>query len=521
MRRIYGMRGLRRNWDRWSWCGAMAPRMATGLLAVVVAACGGLRPMGHAAVAPEAPSGRMVPTATLPAPSSTRDSVGEVGATARAPAVSATSDSARRDVSPTEVLAEATKVFGGPPPAMGTDSAPRGPNWDIDVRSYETHDRVEFFVRIFSGRAKDDFAASLRRQSRYGAMIRQRLRAGGLPEDMIFLALIESWYDPHAYSSAAAVGMWQFMTRTARGSGMRVDWWIDERRDPVRSTEGAVRYLKGLRDQFDGSLYLAAAAYNGGDGRVSRGLALYADDMKGVQGEDRFFSLSDTKYLRPQTRDYVPKLIAAALIGKEPERYGITVDSLPPFAYDSITVAPLTSMAAIASVVGASAADLKDLNPHILRGMAPPRDSLLVRVPLGTAALADRLVELSDVERLGVKRVESKKGESMASMAKKAGISARQLGWYNPKVDRLKSGNLRAGQMILVPTRATVAAAFDVPDPSIERFPKRPTPTPKGKAAKKPSAKTPAAKKAPVKKPAAKKAPTKKPAAKKIPSKKP
>jgi hypothetical protein len=109
----------------------------------------------------------------------------------------------------------------------------------------------------------------------------------------------------------------------------------------------------------------------------------------------------------------------------------------------------------------------------------------------------------------------------MASMAKKAGISARQLGWYNPKVDRLKSGNLRAGQMILVPTRATVAAAFDVPDPSIERFPKRPTPTPKGKAAKKPSAKTPAAKKAPVKKPAAKKAPTKKPAAKKNPSKKP
>jgi membrane-bound lytic murein transglycosylase D len=432
--------------------------------------------------------------------------VGAEAAARRAPL----SDSARRDVSPTEIVAEVSKVFGGPPPAaQSVDSAATGPVWDIDVRSYETHDRVEHFVGIFSGRAKDDFAASLKRQTRYGAMIRQRLKAGGLPEDMIFLALVESWYDPHAYSSAAAVGMWQFMTRTARGSGMRVDWWIDERRDPVRSTEGAVRYLAGLKDQFGGSLYLAAAAYNGGDGRVSRGLALYADDMKGVEGEDRFFSLSDTKYLRPQTRDYVPKLIAAALVGKEPERYGITVDSLPPFAYDSITVPPLTSVAAIAAAAGTTVAEMKDLNPHILRGTTPPGDPFLVRVPSGASWLSEKFAELPAAERLAVKHVESKKGESMASIAKKAGISARQLAWYNPKVAKLKSGNLRAGQTILVPTRGTVSAAFDVPDPAIERFPKRPAPTPKGKSAasKKPSAKTGVSKSAakkPVSKPSGK-----------------
>lgn len=458
---------------------------------------------------------------------------------AQTSATAKATDSARRDVSPTEVLAEASKVFGAPLPAPGADSVANGPSWDIDVRSYETLDRVEFFVRIFSGRAKDDFAASLKRQSRYGSMIRQRLKAGGLPEDMIFLALIESWYNPHAYSSAAAVGMWQFMTRTARGSGMRVDWWIDERRDPVRSTEGAVRYLKGLKDQFGGSLYLAAAAYNGGDGRVSRGLALYADDMKGVEGEDRFFSLSDTKYLRPQTRDYVPKLIAAALIGKEPVRYGMTVDSAPPFAYDSVTVPPLTSMATIATTVGASIADLKDLNPHILRGTTPPGAPFLVRVPVGAGSLAgllagslaETIAELPAAERMAGKRVESKKGESMASLAKKAGISAKQLAWYNPKVERLKSGNLRAGQGILVPTQGTVSAAFDVPDPSIERFPRRPAPkgklTKSGKAAGKKSAggkasgKKPAGSKATVKKSSPKKSAEKKTPAKKSSAKKP
>lgn len=491
--------------------------VATGLMAVGVASCAGFRPMGRgpvpAAVAAPAQVAPAAPVAEAPKADTVRSTPA---------AVAAMSDSARRDVSPTEIVAEVSKVFGGPPPAaQPTDSAATGPVWDIDVRSYETHDRVEHFVGIFSGRAKDDFAASLKRQTRYGPMIRQRLRAGGLPEDMIFLALVESWYDPHAYSSAAAVGMWQFMTRTARGSGMRVDWWVDERRDPVRSTEGAVRFLAGLKDQFGGSLYLAAAAYNGGDGRVSRGLALYADDLKGVEGEDRFFSLSDTKYLRPQTRDYVPKLIAAALVGKEPERYGLKVDSLPPFAYDSITVPPLTPLAAIAAMTGATVAELKDLNPHILRGMTPPGDPFLVRVPPGSTWLAEKFAELPAAERSAVRRVESKKGESMASIAKKAGITAKQLGWYNPKVAKLKSGNLRAGQVILVPTRATVAAAMDVPDPSIERFPKRPKPAPKGKVtAKKAPSKTSAKKsstKSPGKAPAKKSATgpaSKKPAAK-------
>ncbi|MFI5311584.1 MAG: transglycosylase SLT domain-containing protein [Gemmatimonadales bacterium] len=393
----------------------------------------------------------------------------------RAPARQPAADSAARDVTTAEIAGTVAKVFGdsAPPPMTDSAAAPGAPVWDIDVHSYETHARVEHFVDVFSGRAKPQMEESLRRQSRYGALIGQKLREGGLPEDVTYLALIESWYDPHAYSKAAAVGMWQFMTGTARGVGMRVDWWVDERRDPVRSTEGAVRLLKSLRDQF-GSLYLAAAAYNGGDGRVSRGLVRYAGSLEGVEGEDRFFTLADTKYLRPETRDYVPKLIAAALVGKEPARYGINVESMPPFAFDSVRVSGATPLAAISKATGTDVAAIKDLNPHVLRGMTPPDDTFWVRVPAGAAAGYDeRFSALEPGEREAFVRVKSKTGESMSSIAKKHGLSAKQLNWYNPKATRLKSGNLVAGQPILVPTRATVAAAMDVPNPSIERYPRR------------------------------------------------
>lgn len=359
---------------------------------------------------------------------------------------------------------------------------PARPVWDIDVRSYETRERVQHFIGLFSGKVREEFAKSLQRQTRYDAIIRQKLREGGLPEDMTYLALIESWYDPNAISIAAAVGIWQFMAGTARGVGLRVDWWVDERRDPVRSTEGAVRLLSGLRTQF-GSLYLAAAAYDGGDGRIARGLARYASRLGGVEGEDRFFSLAETKFLRQETRDYVPKIIAAALVGKEPARYGVTVDSLLPLAYDTVRVPGGTPLAAVANAAGASVNAVHGLNLHLLRGMTPPGDSMWVRVPVGaTERFTERFDALDPVERTAVTIVMTKKGQSMASIARPHGLSARQLGWYNPKAARLKSGNLAAGQTLLVPTRETVLAAADVPNPSLERYPRRPK-----KSAKRPA----------------------------------
>ena len=134
-------------------------------------------------------------------------------------------------------------------------------SWDLDVEANAGRSRVAYFVDVFSGRAKAPFEVALSRQTRFSGIIGERLKAAGLPQDLTYLALIESWYNPHAYSKAAAVGMWQFMTGTARGVGLRVDWWIDERRDPVRATEGAARLLLSLHEDF-GSFFLAAAAYN-------------------------------------------------------------------------------------------------------------------------------------------------------------------------------------------------------------------------------------------------------------------
>ena len=345
------------------------------------------------------------------------------------------------------------------------------PAWDISVAPYESNARVEYFVKRFSEVTKNSFELALERQSRYAPMIRAKLRAGGLPEDMIYLSLIESWYDPHAYSRAAAVGMWQFMTATAKGVGLRVDWWVDERRDPVRSTDAAVSYLNELRDGF-GSMYLAAAAYNGGSGRVSRGLSQHAVSLEGAEGDDIFFALAETKALRAETRDYVPKLIAAALVGKEPLRYGLEVRRVEPFAWDSVRVPMATPLAAVARAAALPMDTLLDYNPQILRGMTPPiGGALWLRLPVGSGeGFEVRYAAIDAAERSAFKTVVTKEGDFITAIAKKYGLTAKELNWYNPKATRLKNGNLHAGQWILVPRVDVVRAARDVPNPAIERY---------------------------------------------------
>lgn len=343
-------------------------------------------------------------------------------------------------------------------------------DWDMDVRSYLTQEKVEQYVDLFLGPSRPRFVERLQRGKQYEAMIRSKLRAKGIPEDMYFLALVESGYEPHAYSRAAAVGMWQFMTATARAVGLRVDWWVDERRDPVKSTDGAARFISDLRDQF-GSLYLAAAAYNGGPGRVSRGLAKYSSNLQDVEGDDLFFALADQPYLRAETKNYVPQLIAAAIVGKNPVRYGIELDSLHPFAYDSVIVPSGTPIAAVAKAIGADVRELQALNPHFLRGLTPPEGSGLVRVPVGMASSFEKqFASLTEDERIPFFRVVTKKNETLAAIASQYGVTERQLTWYNRKISYARRGRLSAGQAILVPSPLVLAAAFDVPDPAIERY---------------------------------------------------
>jgi membrane-bound lytic murein transglycosylase D len=371
-----------------------------------------------------------------------------------------------------DVMAEADAVadVSADPEVVAEPMTPP-PVWDIAVAPYESHERVEYFVERFSGPVKESFEVALTRQTRYAPMIHAKLRAGGLPEDMIYLPLIESWYDPNAYSRAAAVGMWQFMTSTAKGVGLRVDWWVDERRDPVRATDGAVAFLNELRGNF-GSVYLAAAAYNGGAGRITRGLAANASALEGREGDDLFFALADQKALRTETRDYVPKLIAAALVGKDPARYDVEIRPVLPFAWDSVAVPAATPLAAVAKALDLPLDTIIDYNPQILRGMTPPSGAAVwLWVPVGSGeAFGERLAALDGKERTAIKRVVTKDGDYITRIAKANGLTATQLNWYNPQATRLKNGNLHAGQRILVPRVDVVNAAHDVPDPKIERY---------------------------------------------------
>lgn len=428
------------------------PTLLLGVL--LMAACGRAGLLPRTMPAPDA--SLVVGPVTAPA---------AFGVVAAEGAVSLESGTTEGEAGPSATPAEAEPVEPTveiPPPA-----------WDIEVAPFESHARVEYFVGRFSGPMRLAFERAMERQSRYAPMIHERLRRGGLPEDMIYLPLIESWYDPHAYSSAAAVGMWQFMATTARGVGMRVDWWVDERRDPVRATDGAVAYLNELRQAFDGSIYLSAAAYNGGPGRVSRGLAANASSLEGVAGEALFFALSENpQALRAETRDYVPKLIAAALVGKDPQRYGVAARMVTPFMWDSVLVEPNVPLAAVAKAAGIPLDTVKDFNPHILRGMTPPSgNALWLRMPLGsTAEFAEKLAALPEEERVATKRVVTREGDFITRIARANGLTATQLNWYNPQATRLKNGNLHAGQRILVPRTDVALAARNVPNPSIERY---------------------------------------------------
>lgn len=357
-------------------------------------------------------------------------------------------------------------AVAAPPP----DSAPSA-TWDIDVRSFETRQRVTYYIGRFQGEARPRFTVWLERGGRYEPMIRGKLRAAGLPEDLTYLALIESGYDPNAYSSAAAIGIWQLMTGTARGTGLRVDWWIDERRDPVRSTEGAVRFLGWLNKQF-GSLYLAAAAYNGGPGRVARGLKRYADSLEGRSGDSAYFALAETEYLRAETRDYVPKLIAAAMVAKEPKRYGFDVMLDAPLAYDSVLAGPALPLATVATAVGVPLAKELELNNQILRGMTPPTGTWWVRVPSGLGGRTDSaLAALSKKDRTAGRRIEIEESATIATISHKYGITSRQFIWFNPSFKRGSAGShVSGGTIVFVPNAATLAGTRDVPDPAIERY---------------------------------------------------
>jgi membrane-bound lytic murein transglycosylase D len=366
---------------------------------------------------------------------------------------------------------EAQRLFGdsAPPAADAVDAALAQYTGDLprlELDAYAEHSRVEHYVQLFSGSARTRTQQRLSRGTQYDAMIRTKLRAGGIPEDFRFLALIESGFEPDAVSSASAVGLWQFMPATARGVGLRVDWWVDERRDVVKSTDAAVTFLNQLQRQF-GSLYLAAAAYNGGPGRVQRGLSRFAREVDRAEPDDRFFTLATKNALAAETKNYVPQLIAAALIGRDPVAFGVRIDTMPAFTYDEVMVPASTALAAVGVACAVDVAAIVRLNGQLLRGMTPPdRAETLVRVPRGCAPGFDARLALIEPEaRSGVETREIAQGETLTGLAKSLGLTTTALRQFNPKLVVNANGSLRSGTTITVPTAAARAAWRSVPDP--------------------------------------------------------
>ncbi|HEX2061335.1 MAG TPA: lytic transglycosylase domain-containing protein [Thermoanaerobaculia bacterium] len=219
---------------------------------------------------------------------------------------------------PLHVALGSTAPAPAPPPVPVVAPAPETmveePEWDLPNLD---HDRVDYWVDVFTTEKRDEFAIFLERMTKYEPMILGKLESRNMPSDLIYLAMIESGFNPTARSHAAAVGLWQFIADTGRRYGLEVTGKVDERKDPEKSTDAALAYLSDLYDRF-GSWYLAAAAYNTGENRVARIMRQVTGSEKG--SEESYYAISDR--LPKETRDYVPLMIAAARIAKEPAKYG-------------------------------------------------------------------------------------------------------------------------------------------------------------------------------------------------------
>lgn len=362
------------------------------------------------------------------------------------------------DATPMETVAGAT-----------TSTANASVVWDLPVTR---NSRVDNFIDFLKGRNYDKTDRWLERSGRYTPMIRDSLRARGMPEDLIYLAFIESGYNPNAHSPAKAVGLWQFISDTGRRYGMEVTSYVDERRDPFKATSGALDYLQELYDRF-GSWYLAAASYNTGENRVAR---IMREETGSERGTDADFWRIASR-LPQETRDYVPLMLAAGHIGKEPQKYGFDdVDYQTPLTFSTVRVPGDVPLRAVAKAVGVSDSTIYDLNPELVRKQTPPKREWEVRVPQGSdaqfarnfpTALHDvRLAMVKEKSSAAAKRKTTaakvatstryrvKRGDTLSEIAQKYGVTVRALVRANGGVVASK---LQPGQTLRVPKKSTRA----------------------------------------------------------------
>lgn len=324
-------------------------------------------------------------------------------------------------------------------------SDPRAASFDIPVT---VNDSVLAIIASFTSResVRERFAEGLVRAGRYTPMMRAILAREGLPTDLVYVAMIESSFKTAARSRARAQGIWQFIAPTGRRYGLRSGRVVDERSDPVKATEAAAAYLRDLHDMF-GDWYLAMAAYDSGEGRVARAIAR--------AGTDDYWELCRLGALPRETRLYVPSVIAAALIDKNQEHYGFRVEPESPAAYETATLRKPVDLRRLAVASGVSYEDLSEMNPE-LRTTVTPREpaGYRLRVPRGLAAAVEaRAVSLPEAAVPALRRHRVARGETIARVARRFGVSAGALADAN---DLSPSARLTPRSMLVIPDREPV-----------------------------------------------------------------
>lgn len=261
-------------------------------------------------------------------------------------------------------------------PELGYDLQRLQADFDIPI---EVNARVLKFLREYqSPRSRRGFLRWISSSQRYAARFRTILRDHGVPEDLVFLAMIESGFATRAKSPAGAVGPWQLVAATGKQFGLRRDRWVDERRDPEKAARAAALFLRSLHGRM-GDWHLACAAYNAGPERVARALR---------RGYGGFWQMEQHRVLPGETRDYVPKILAAAILTRYAEAFGLRVDRSRPepwVEYELVVIPRSRPLSRLAGVAGVSVRALRDLNPELLGSVTPPRPYVL-KIPRTSAA---------------------------------------------------------------------------------------------------------------------------------------
>jgi membrane-bound lytic murein transglycosylase D len=355
----------------------------------------------------------------------------------------------------------AISTFDPPAPTTATENAVA-----TDL-SQTTHDvdiplnrKVLSYIELFQGNLREFISEGLQRGVQYLPMIQKEFREQGLPLDLAYIPLIESAFKNTARSRAKAQGMWQFMSYTGREHGLTLNWYVDERSDPEKATQAAAKYLKTLGKMFEKDWHLAMASYNGGPGRVQRAIRR--------SGKDDFWALTATsRYLPRETREYVPMILAAIVIAKNPAQYGFQIEPAMPRAYDKVLVSDPIDLRLVAEWTNAPIDDIEALNPELRRWTTPVRSPKYeIKVPVGTGdAFRARLAE-TPAENLNAFQWHSvKRGETLLSISRKLKVRQADLAEANSLTLRSR---VQTGQQLIIPRAPTTLLAARPENPAPE-----------------------------------------------------